>query len=296
MSCPVFVTAGTLLGEDSCVWAKFSGNRTDQYSSGGDAGYRVDGTNYRIGGQAEFAPNWFVGGSLSTGNVWSQAGGSSGNGQTYDGSVAVKHTMGPWMFASSIALAGGTFNNTRVISLPGAGTAPGVNAQLQSDSSIFIAGGRLRGAYDFALGDWYIRPYGDLDVIYSNAPGFQESGPGGLGLNVRSFSKTSVVISPMVEFGGRLALQQGIIVRPYAAIGVSFLPNNTRTVNASFVDAQPGDGTFQTFINSPDVLGDLDVGVQLYRAGGFEVKAEYALKAGNEYVSQAGSLRAAYHF
>jgi hypothetical protein len=100
----------------------------------------------------------------------------------------------------------------------------------------------------------------------------------------------------MVEFGGRLALQEGIIVRPYAAIGVSFLPNNTRTVNASFVGAQPGDGTFQTFINSPNVLGDVDVGVQLYRAGGFEVKAEYALKAGNPYVSQTGSLRAAYHF
>jgi hypothetical protein len=36
--------------------------------------------------------------------------------------------------------------------------------------------------------------------------------------------------------------------------------------------------------------------MQLYRDGGFEVKAEYALKAGNEYLSQTGSLRAAYHF
>jgi hypothetical protein len=296
MSCPVFVSAGALLGEDSCVWAKFSGERTDQYSSGGDAGYRVDATNYRIGGQAEFAPNWFIGGSLSTGSLWSQEDSSSGSGQTYDGSVAVKHTMGPWMFAGSIALAGATFKNDRLISLPAVGTTPGVNALLQSDSSIFVAGGRLRGAYDFAFNTWYVRPYGDLDVIYSNTPGFQESGPTGLGLNVRSFSKTSVVISPMVEFGGRFNSKEGLIVRPYAAVGVSFLPNNTRTVDASFIGALPGDGTFQTFIKSPTVLGDVDLGLQLYRAGGFEVKAEYALKAGSAYVSQTGSLRTAYHF
>jgi hypothetical protein len=64
----------------------------------------------------------------------------------------------------------------------------------------------------------------------------------------------------------------------------------------AFIGALPGDGTFQTFIKSPNVLGDVALGVQLYRAGGFEVKAEYAVKAGNAYLNQTGSLRAAYHF
>jgi hypothetical protein len=100
----------------------------------------------------------------------------------------------------------------------------------------------------------------------------------------------------MVEFGGRFTTKDGIIIRPYAAVGLSFQPNNTRAVAARFVGALPEDGTFQTLIRSPNVLGDLDLGVQVYRDGGFEVKAEYDLRAGNAYVSQTGSLRVAYHF
>ncbi len=171
------------------------------------------------------------------------------------------------------------------------GTTPGVDADLRSNSSIFIAGGRFRAAYDFAFDHWYVRPYGDLDVIYSNAPGFRESGPSAAALNVQS-----VAVSPMLEFGGRFTTKDGITIRPYAAVGVSLMPNNTRAVAANFVGALAEDGTFQTFIRSPNVLGDVDVGVQVYRDRGFEVKAEYGLSAGGAYVSQTGRLRAAYHF
>jgi outer membrane autotransporter protein len=173
---------------------------------------------------------------------------------------------------------------------------PAASAVAQSDPSLFIAGGRLRGAYEFAFENWYVRPYGDLDLIYTNMPGFQESGPVGTALNVRGNSKTSVAISPMVEFGGRLALDEKTTIRPFAAIGISFLPNNTRHVDASFVGASSASGTFRSFMKAPGVLGNLDLGVQVYCANGFEVKAEYGIKAGGTFLSQSASARVAYHF
>src|SRR5262249_309367 len=115
-------------------------------------------------------------------------------------------------------------------------------------------------------------------------------------LSVNGNSKTSVAVSPMVEFGGRYVTMDNVIIRPYAAIGVTFLPNNTRFVDASLVGASPADGTFRTFMKAPGVLGDFSAGVQLYRAGGFEVKAEYDLKAAGSYLSQSGSARFAWHF
>ena len=296
MSCPVFVDQGTLLGEDSCVWAKLTGQWTNQYSNGGDGGYSVSGTTYRLGGQREIAPNWFLGGSIATGVEWAQEGDSSSHGTTYDGSLAVKHTIGPWMFAGSVALASGSFQTNRLLDLPAIGTAPGFGAPLQSDSSIFLAGGRVRGAYDFSFGDWYVRPYGDLDVVYTHAPGFQESGPRIGALNIGSSDLTSAVLSPMVEFGGRYNVNRTTILRPYVAAGVSFLPNNTRVIDASFAGGLGADGTFQTFIKSPSVLGKLDVGVQLYQVGGFEVKAEYSVMSGSAYLSQSASARLAFHF
>src|ERR1700754_3339292 len=111
-------------------------------------------------------------------------------------------------------------------------------------------------------------------------PGFQEAGPSMYALNVRGSNKTNVALSPMVEVGGRFTVDGDLTLRPFVAIGVDALPNNTRSVDASFVSASPADGTFRTFVDSPSLLGSFDLGVQLYRAGGFEVRADYNVKVG----------------
>lgn len=293
----MFVDQGVLLGEDSCAWARLTGQWDNQWARDGDPGYAVSGTTYRIGGQTAIAPGWFLGGTLATGNSWaSEAGGSTSTGQTFDGSVAIKHTIGHWLFAGSFAVATGSFHNDRLVSLAPAGTLPAASALLQSDSNMYLAGGRVRAAYDFTFGDLYFRPYADFDVIYAGTPGFQESGAAGYALNVHDTSKTTVAISPELEFGGRYNTDQNTILRPFVAIGVNFIPNNTRTVDANFVGASAYDGSFTTYMKSPNVLGNLDVGFQLYREGGFEVRTEYTLHAGSGFLSQSASGRIAYHF
>ncbi|WP_436158520.1 hypothetical protein [Mesorhizobium sp. LjRoot246] len=293
MSCPIFVDQNVLLGEDNCVWSKVTGRWTDQSSTGNSTqGYHVSGTTYRIGAQHEIAPDWYLGASFGFGQSWTTIdGGSSGNGDTYDGSVTVKRVMGPWQFAGSMAFAGGSFESYRRVDIPGI-----ADETLKSDPSIFLAGGRLRAAYEFAFDDWYIRPYGDLDVVYSELPGFQEKGDDLYALDVHDSSKTSVALSPMVEFGGRLDVDPETTLRAYAAFGVSYQPDNTRTIHSSFVGVSSANGTFSDQIDSPEVLGRIDVGVQLFRAGGFELKGEYTADVGDSFLSQSASARFAYHF
>jgi len=292
ISCPVFVEQGTLLGEDSCVWTTVTGQQTNQYANGGTPGYRFDSMTYRLGGQKEFTPDWFLGGAFGVGTTWTQAGGSStGHGQTIDGGVALKHTLGPWLLAGAIAVGASSNYIDRSDGLPGSG------ALLRSDANTLFTGVRLRGAYDFAFDDWYLRPRADLDVTYTHMPGSQVSGPSALALAVRGgVDKVSVVISPMLEIGTRYNISQTMILRPYAAVGASFLPNNIWSVDSSFVGPLAPLGSFRTSVTAPSVLGTADLGIQLYQVGGFEVKAEYTLSAGDAFLGQSVSLRGAYHF
>jgi hypothetical protein len=298
MRCPVFLGASTLLGEDSCAWARFAGQVDYQYSGDGGAAYQASSTAYRLGAQKEVGPGWFLGGSLGTAQNWLRAGNTTTSGQTYETSMAVKHTAGPWLFAGSFALQSGAFQNSRTVILPAAGTVPGASGVLTSDSSALIAGGRLRAAYELPYETTYIRFYGDLDVVYNHMPAFQESvsSQGLLPFAVGSSSRTAVIISPMMQFGGRWDYDDATTLRPFIEMGIGIQPTNTQVVYASLVGANPADGAINAKISSPAVFGKANLGVQLYRAGRFDLRAEYGVQVAGNYFSQRGMLSAAYHF
>jgi uncharacterized protein YhjY with autotransporter beta-barrel domain len=291
LSCPVFVDRGVLLGEDNCAWATISGRWTNQGTTNSIQGYDVTTTSYRIGGQHEIAPNWYLGGSLAYGDTSATMNGDSrGDGYTVDGSVALKRTIGPWYFAGSAALAYGSFDTYRQINLPG------VTETLESKPSIFLAGARLRAGYEFTFGDLYVRPYGDFDVIHTNLPAARESGSSIYALDVQGSSKTSVALSAMMEVGGRVKLDEQTTLRPYASFGVSYLPDNTRAIGASFGNESINNGTFFDYIETPEFLGRIDLGLQIYRVEDFELKVGYTADIGTSYLSQSATARFAYHF
>ncbi|MGA0564413.1 hypothetical protein ACO2RV_18360 [Ancylobacter sp. VNQ12] len=293
LSCPVFITSGTLLGEDECAWAKVSGSWVGQSPTRDTQGFDVSQITYRVGTQKELAPGWYLGGSLGAGPTSSSSdNGSSGDGYTVDGSVSLKHVAGPWLIAGSFAMAYGGYDNSRLVQLPIEGVAPAV---LDSDSSMTLIAGRLRAGYEFTFPSWYIRPYADLDFVYADAPGYWERGDANYALDVQGSSQTSVIISPMVEIGGRYDLDDTIL-RPFVTAGVSFNSNESRVMRARFVGASTPNDSFQTYLNSPAVLGTFSAGLDVYKAGGFELKAEYGLSAGDSFLAQSGSLRFAYHF
>ena len=286
-SCPVFAGQGTLLTEDSCVWAKVTGRKVNQFA----ADFHTESATFRLGGQKEVAAGWFLGGLAGFGSSWSQAGlGASANAQTAEAAVALKHVAGPWFVSGALGLA------TTALHIDRPDGVPGFNNRLQSDSSSFQATGRLRAAYDVAFTGWYLRPRFDLDLTYTNLPGYQETGGSPLALSVSGRDQLNVTLTPTLEVGGRTNLSDTLVLRPYLALGASFMPNNSSTMVASFQGPLAGLGRFQTTFTGPPVLANAEIGLQLYEVRGLEAKLDYTLSAGDSYLSQGLSLRGAWHF
>jgi hypothetical protein len=280
LSCPVFIGGSTLLGEDGCVWTKAGAEWTQQ------EGVAIQRATYRAGGQTEIAPGWFLGGTLGAANQTTQGAATLGTGQSFDVAVALKYSQDALLLAGS---AGFASNWSRFSGTPG----------ILSDVDVTnrIAQIHLRGAYDFAFDGWYVRPRLDLALAYRNMPGFQVMSQGTTVMSVGAFSQTNFSATPMVEIGGRLDVEStGMIFRPYAAVGASFLPGNTSTFNVQFAGPLAFMGSFQPYLQGPSVTANVEAGVQLYRSRGLEFRAEYGLIAGTSLLSQTAALRAAWHF
>lgn len=291
-SCPVFAGASTLLVEDGCVWAKVTGRLESRSAGSAATSLQGEGVAFRIGGQKQVGPGWFLGGTAGYGGGWWQAGnGASANSQKAEGAVAVKRVDGPLLLMGALGFAATGMHIDRPDGVPGPG-----GVTLRSDSSAWQGSGRLRAAYDIPFGQWYLRPRLDLDLLYTNMPGYQEYGQSALALQVAGRDKWSIAITPAIEVGGRTELSEGLILRPYLVLGASFMPDNNWTTVASFQGALGTLGSFQITTWGPSVMANAEIGVQLYRANGFEMKAEYILSAGDSLLTQMASLRGAWHF
>ena len=295
LSCPVYVDQGLRLSDNSCVWMKVTAQQSNQWANGDTQGYRVGSVTTRLGGEKEIGPDWYIGGAIAFGQTSSSEDGtaqgdSGGHGQTYDGSISLKHRNGPWLLAGSIAVADGEYQSDRVVNIPG------VAVSLQGNPGVFLTGARFRAGYQFAFDKTYIQPYGDFDILYTNLRGFDEAGVAPYALHVRGTGKVTVAFSPMVEFGGRTDLNAKTVLRPFTVLGGSFVPDNSRSMTASLSGTSSADGVFHSELASPVATANFAAGVQLYRAGGLEMKAEYDAVIGGSYVSQSASARLAYDF
>lgn len=280
LSCPVFVDEGTLLGEDACVWSRVGVQRANMDQTGTDAG------DWHFGGQAEIAPGWFLGGALgATGYSSLTPTGPSSQSRTIDAGVVLKRVDGPWLFAGGLAIASSTQQNLWPVALAGGGTA-----NMTSSSSSFSGGLRLRGAYEFALEGWYLRPRTDIDLAFTSDSGLQEQGPA-TALALYGGSKFGVGFTPMLEVGGRYDVGPSTILRPYVAAGASFLPDNTITLSGNV-----GGTSFYGVVQGPSVIANVEAGLQFYEVKGWEMKMDYRLSAATAFLSQSLGVRVAKHF
>ncbi|MFC6392200.1 autotransporter outer membrane beta-barrel domain-containing protein [Methylorubrum zatmanii] len=291
MSCPAFEGTGTLLREGECVWGRVTAARTSLFSSPGEGGYRQNALSYQGGLQTEFAPDWFFGlsGAYTRANQSDSDRITGTVSDAGDVSVALKHQVGPWLFAASANLGYAWQNNLRAIDIGGG------NALARSKSEVLTAGGRLRASYQVLFETWYIKPYIDLDLLYSHSPAYSESGAPGLNLDVRALGKTLFAFSPNVEIGGRFDLDGGRWLRPYGTLGVTLLSDDHFTGLASF-QGSGVNGLFATNSRIPDTVGEAGLGFQIGLGGGVELTGEYQAHVGDRFLSHLGTARLAVRF
>ncbi|QRG07357.1 autotransporter outer membrane beta-barrel domain-containing protein [Xanthobacter dioxanivorans] len=292
MSCPIFAGSGTLMEETSCAWARITGSWVHQTSSADAGGYSLNGVTYRLGAQKEISDDWFLGVTAGLTQSWLSdvSGLSDTSGVAGDIAVSLKHQVGPWLFAASGHFGYGSFDTDRLLDV-----GPAL-WRTQGTSDVLTAAARLRASYEFVNAGWYLKPFADVDFLYTGMPGYTEQGAGGMSLHFFSADQWNVAISPQLEIGGRIDLTPEFWLRPYASAGASFFANDGMDIGVS-LGATPGlVPDFFTRTTIPSVLGNVTAGLQLFSTTGYELRTEYKADFGNNYLAQEASVRFAVTF
>jgi uncharacterized protein YhjY with autotransporter beta-barrel domain len=292
LSCPMFAAGTSVLIETECGWAQAGGQVLDQKASGGISGFDTTTYSMQAGAQFEVSPDWFVGfaGGYDRSSIRGDDGRVNADGDILYAGVSLKHQNGPWLLSGAISGSYGWYDNTRTIRIPGfAGYAEG-------SPDIYNVSARVRAAYTFAQDPYYVRPLVDLDLIYTHADGYRETGTGALDLLVDGAGQWSFHATPAVEIGTRVELSETTVMRAYAAAGVSFSSTDSWDTSARLAHAPAGIGTFDSEVPLADVVGRLTAGVDLANDNGFSVRAQYSGAFSDTYTSHGGSLRLSYKF
>jgi uncharacterized protein with beta-barrel porin domain len=292
LSCPVFTAGTSFLTETECVWAQAGAQALDQKAKGGVSGF--DTTTYALqtGAQFEVSPNWFVGlaGGYDRSSIRSDDGRVNADGDTLYAGASLKHQTGPWLLSGAVAGSYGWYDNTRTIRIPG------FAGQAEGDPDIYNVSARMRAAYTFAQGSYYVRPLVDFDLIYSHAEGYRETGAGALDLLVEDSSEWSVHATPAIEVGTRIEVNETTVMRAFAGAGVSFSSADSWDTSARLANVPAGIGTFDSEVPLADVVGRLAAGLDLANDNGFSLRVQYSGSLSDTYTSHSGSLRLGYKF
>jgi outer membrane autotransporter protein len=155
-------------------------------------------------------------------------------------------------------------------------------------------GAHGRIAYQLPFDGWYLQPRLDLHLVHVRSSGYAERGAGPFNLDVEAGNATTFAAVPAVEVGGRIRLNEGMVLRPFASAGVSFSANRDWTAAARFA-GQAGPG-FRATTPIPDVLGKFTLGAELLSSTRWDVRVQYSAEVGSGYRSHVGMARLAYRF
>lgn len=291
LSCPVFDGNSVTLRETQCVWSRIVGSRMKDDNGGADDGFSRDGVSYRMGGQWRIGPDWFLGATAAynTSSMHTNDSLTSIKGKGADISVSLKHQAGPWLLAGAVHAGYGSYDSSSLFTI-GDDLWSAANT-----NEVWTAGVRLRAAYEHTFGDWYIRPYADLDVLHTYMPGYTLSGDGAT-LQASSMKEWSVAFEPTIEAGTRVDLGGYGWLRPYVSLGATFINNKGLNSTVSFSDnGRPG-VTFNSTTAMPTRMFNVGAGVQLFAEDKYELRAEYKAQMATGFRNQELSLRVAIPF
>jgi hypothetical protein len=287
MSCPVFSTTGSGLRESDCVWGQISGRRSDHRGSQGIATFNHESVIAQMGMQKEIAPGWFAG--LSGGYESARFKGDDHRvtGRSDSGYVgaSLKREIGAWTISGAIAGGYGSADMTRRIAFSQFAEVP------RASVDVYGAVARLRIAHMFGSESFYLKPYLDLDAIYSRTPSYRERGGGPLALQVESAEQLTFAATPAIEVGGRVTLENGWTLRPYLQGGVAFLSESGWDAKASFVGAPAGLGAFTTQLQSDRIMARVGAGLQLDTKKGLQLRVQYDGEFSERVTSNSATLR-----
>ncbi|HUB86024.1 MAG TPA: autotransporter domain-containing protein, partial [Rhizomicrobium sp.] len=285
MSCPGTTDADSALREHECYWARASGSSGTRDTTSSQLGFNSSGFQYAMGKQIMLSPGWFLGGSASFAqNFTDTETVAHEKSVSLSAGAVVKHEDGNWLFAGALNMQYGWNDLTRYVAFP----VPATTAT-SSPNQLFLDG-RLRTAYLASSGDLYFKPWVAADLYYSSVPGVQEKGAGPLDLIVSSASKAFGSGTVGVEVGALETTSDGGSLRPYVTADATTFTSNSWDISARFAGAPAGTPNFTVTNHFPGVLGRVAGGVEFNLSTG-SLRLEYEHRFGDHYSDQTGSIK-----
>ena len=171
----------------------------------------------------------------------------------------------------------------------GFGTLGGVS---RGNQDVYGFGGRLRAAYLQPFGQSYLKPYVDLDLIYTDASGYVESGAGLLDRRIAGSSQWAALASPTLELGTRFDLDDTYTLDGYARVGLAVSSVDQWSSDAWLAAAPAGAAGFTTMLPVDNFYGRIGAGLNLASSSNtVSLRAEYEATFSSDTTRQTGSLR-----
>jgi hypothetical protein len=290
-SCPTYVGTTATLREEDCIWSRAIGGVFNQGNTADAPGFREATGTFQIGGQQQFAQDWFVGLSAAyeLGEARSYDGNSKSSSQGSEVGGVVKRQWGEWLFSTGLSYGFEREKEQRLVT-DGSAVLVGKNF---TDSHEFELS--QRSSYTFDFGQWYLKPMVDLSALYIYQPGSTETGAGDLSLKFNSSHDWALGITPAAEIGTRIDVAGGA-VRPFVSLGTAVTSRTQWSTESSFVGAPAGTGTETEVSNTPRFQGVGSLGIDFVQPGGLNLRAEYNTRFSENTTYHAGVLRVGYQF
>ena len=205
--------------------------------SRGLAAFGFNETNFQVtgGGQVALGGAWRLGGALGYEHSELETStNAQSDGDRFNGGGVLTYNPGALLLSAAVSGGTGSYDIDRPISFTG------FSALAKGDTDIDNVSGRLRAAYLFDLGGWYLKPLVDLDATGLDLDGTKERGADGTSLVVKGNDQTYLSASPALEIGTQFAMASGTLIRPYVRGGVTVFDETEFTLKASFAGTPKG--------------------------------------------------------
>jgi outer membrane autotransporter protein len=156
------------------------------------------------------------------------------DGDRFNGGGVLTYNPGALLLSAAVSGGRGSYDIERSIAFPG------FSALAKGNTDIDNVDGRLRAAYLFDFGGWYLKPLVDLDATRLNLDGTNEHGAGGASLLVNGNDQTYLSASPALELGTQFAMANGTVIRPYVRGGATIFDETDFTLKVSFAGTPKG--------------------------------------------------------
>ncbi|WP_421934474.1 hypothetical protein [Phenylobacterium sp.] len=285
MSCPGGEGAADVLHEGSCYWAK-AGGGSSRMEAGAEPGYQQHAMRLQAGGQFALPqPGWFGGLSLGLEDSQFDSGAPAhSRARRVQAGGVIKREMGPLLLAAAASYQYSRADLSRSVNFPIAQVAA------SSHPVTDLASLRLRAAY-LAQGEtFYLRPSIEADAYHLGLKGYRESGAPGLNLIVRDSDQSFTSGTANLEIGATHVTAKGVVLRPYANVGVTRFSEGSWDIKARLESAPAAAPDFTVKTELPRQLTRAAVGLEADFEKG-AIRLEYETRQGDRYRDDTGAIK-----